>query len=224
MSEQLTEYLRAGRFIDSDHPAVAAFARGATERVDGELDRALALYAAVRDAIRYDPYIDYGDPACFRASSVLAAGRGFCVGKATLLAASCRAAGIPARVGFADVRNHMTSPRLQALVKTDVFIWHAYADLYLDGVWVKSTPAFDAGLCGRIGIPPLAFDGRTDSLFQPCDPDGRQRMEYLNYRGAFADVPFDRIVSDFHARYPSLMAASEMGGDFRREAIAPAQV
>lgn len=221
MSENDTaEYLQPGTYIDSDHPAVVAFASREIEGVGGKMDRALALYAAVRDAIRYDPYIDYGDPKNFRASGVLAAGHGFCVGKAALLAAACRAVGIPARVGYADVRNHMTSKRLQALVQTDVFYWHSYADLYLDGQWVKATPAFDAALCARIGIPPLAFDGKSDSLFQPCDPNGRQRMEYLAYRGAFADVPFECIVGDFHARYPTLMAATKIGGDFRKEATA----
>ena len=93
---------------------------------------------------------------------MLAAGRGFCVGKAAVLAACCRAVGIPARVGYADVRNHMTSPRLHALTQTDVFYWHSYADIRLNGTWVKATPAFDRELCARIGIPPLEFDGRSD--------------------------------------------------------------
>jgi transglutaminase-like putative cysteine protease len=220
----MDEYLRPGAYIDSDHPSVVEFAARMAGDADDKLDRALALYAAVRDGIRYDPYIDYGDAANFRASGVLAAGQGFCIGKAALLAACCRAVGIPARVGYADVRNHMTSRRLHALIQTDVFLWHSYAELHLAGKWVKATPAFDAALCARIGIPPLEFDGASDSLFQPCDPDGRRRMQYLAYRGAFADVPFERIQSEFHARYPGLMAATKIGGDFRAEATTPVQV
>jgi transglutaminase-like putative cysteine protease len=229
MSEQLTAstadddpatFLASGEFVDSGHPAVVDFARRTTEGAEDALARALALYGAVRDAIRYDPYIDFGDAAHFRASDVLGAGRGFCVGKAAVLAASCRAVGIPARVGYADVRNHMTSRRLHALLQTDVFSWHSYTDVFLDGAWVKATPAFDAVLCARLGIPPLEFDGRSDSLFQATDPDGRRRMEYLHYRGSFADVPFERIVADFRIRYPALMAGTRLAGDFRDEARA----
>jgi transglutaminase-like putative cysteine protease len=93
----------------------------------------------VRDRVLYDPYVDITNPRCYRASDVLALGRAYCVGKACLLAAAARAAEIPARVGYADVRNHMTSPRLYALLGTDVFLWHSYADLYVDGRWVKAS-------------------------------------------------------------------------------------
>jgi len=218
-TEDIKAFLAPGAFIDSGHPAVVAFALAAAADIAGDRDRASALYRRVRDGIKYDPYIDYNNPANFRASGVLAAGRGFCVAKAALLAASCRAVGIPARVGYADVRNHMTSPRLHALTQTDVFCWHSYADIRIDRTWVKATPAFDAALCARLGIPPLEFDGRSDSLFQPCDAQGRQRMEYLSFRGTCADVPFERILRDFRARYPALIAATGIGGDFHAEAV-----
>ncbi len=94
--------LRPTGLIDSDHPAVRAFAarhgRGTDER-----ERAVALYYAVRDGFRYDPYRIDLSPQGMKASTVLGNGHGWCVPKATLLAAACRAAGIPARVGFADV-------------------------------------------------------------------------------------------------------------------------
>jgi transglutaminase-like putative cysteine protease len=212
--------LDAASFIDSGHPAVAAFARQHGGAGGDARDRAVALYRAVRDGIRYEMYLDYTDPATFRASGVLATGRGFCVGKAALLAACCRASGIPARVGYADVRNHMTSPRIHALIGTDVFRWHSYTDVMIGGAWVKATPAFDAELCRRAEIAPLEFDGRSDSLFQPCDPDGRRRMEYLDLRGAYDDVPFETIVADFREHYPALLEAGRQGGDFRREARA----
>src|SRR5262249_7635097 len=82
----MKEYLAPGRAIDSDHPAVVAFARqhasGATER-----DKAVALYYAVRDAIRYNPFLDFSKEESYRGSRCLASGEGFCVGKAALLAA-----------------------------------------------------------------------------------------------------------------------------------------
>ena len=152
----------------------------------------------------------------FRASAVLDAGKGFCVGKSALLAAAARASGIPARPGYADVRNHLTSTRLNetlAILSTGT----RTRSLKIDGKWVKCTPAFDSGLCERANIAPLEFDGATDSLFHPFDLAGRRHMEYLADRGAFADVPFETIVADFKKFYPKLLAASTPAANFRDE-------
>src|ERR1051326_8310095 len=214
------QYLSSARFIDSDSADVVAFAHDAIAGATDEVDKVQRLYAAVRDGIAYDPYVNFADPTNFRASGVLAARRGFCVGKAALLAACCRATGIPARVGYADVRNHMTSPKLYQRIKTDVFIWHSYAEPFVAGRWVKATPAFDAALCARVGIMPLEFDGKTDSLFHPFDRTGRRHMEYLKDRGAFADVPFETMLADFRATYPTLISEKGISGDFRAEVVA----
>ena len=219
IQENNTAFLQPAEFIDSDHPSVVMFAQQAVAGVGGELDRAVALYYAVRDAIKYDLYIDYTNPANFRASGVLLAGRGFCVGKTAVLAACCRAVGIAARAGYADVRNHLSSRRLWEFMQTDWFCWHSYAELRIDDRWVKASPAFDRALCERIGLSPLEFDGKTDSLFQAFDADGRRRMEYLSWRGTFSDVPFEAILSDFRLHYPALIAATmQISGDFRLEA------
>jgi transglutaminase-like putative cysteine protease len=214
------EFLSNGRFIDSDAREVIAFARDAAAGATTDLDRTLRLYRAIRDGIVYDPYVDISDPANFRASSVLQKGRGFCIGKAALLAASARTIGVPARVGYADVRNHLTSPRLYERLKTDLFTWHSYAELYLEERWVKATPAFNQSLCERLGLKPLEFDGRSDSLFHPFDRAGRRHMEYLADHGQFADVPFDAIQANFRENYPSLMESHGLAGDFQAEAVA----
>ncbi len=208
------EFLQPAPFVDSDNEAVRAFAQEAAGTLTGDKARALALYMAVRDGIVYDPYVDYTDPAVFRASAVLAAGRGFCIGKSALLSAAARVLGIPARPGFADVRNHMTSKRLHALIGSDVFLWHSYTELKIEGAWVKCTPAFDRALCERAGLAPLAFDGVNDSLFHPFDPAGRRHMEYLGDRGAFEDVPLDAIMADFRRHYPRLLEHGRIDGDF----------
>jgi transglutaminase-like putative cysteine protease len=211
-------YLEPGRFIDSDHPAIRALAERMTAGITDDRSKAIALCHAVRDGVDYDIHLDYTDSSNFRASGVLAHKRGFCVGKAALLAAACRAARIPARVGYADVRNHMTSRRLYEMMQTDVFTWHSFTDIKLDGRWVKATPAFDKALCERIGLAPLEFDGKEDSLFQPIDREGRRRMEYLNFRGVFADVPVEEILADFRLRYPGLFGSDASQGHFREEA------
>jgi transglutaminase-like putative cysteine protease len=158
----MDDLLSAARFIDSDVPAIKVFANAVTAGADEEKDKVLRLYRAIRDDIVYDPYVNFSDPSNFQASGVLANGRGFCIGKAALLAAATRAIGMPARVGYADVRNHLTSRRLYERIKTDIFIWHSYADLHVCGRWVKATPAFDLALCERVGIKPLELDGDND--------------------------------------------------------------
>jgi transglutaminase-like putative cysteine protease len=213
-------YLGPGDFIDSTAPNVVAFARETARSGRDDRERILLLYNGVRDGILYDPYVGFFDPVNFRASGVLAAGRGFCIGKSALLSACARAVNVPARVGYADVRNHMTSPRLQELIKTDLFIWHSYSEIFLDGRWVKATPAFNSSLCERLGLHALEFDGRADSLFHPFDRSGRRHMEYVLDRGPFADVPYEQIVADFAVHYAALRAARESQGDFQQEAVA----
>jgi transglutaminase-like putative cysteine protease len=216
MATDERDYLNATPFIDSDNPAVVEFAKNALGDAQSVKDKALALYGGVRDQIQYDPYVDFLDPAVFRASDVLRAGKGFCVGKSALLSAAARAAGIPARPGYADVLNHLSSKRLKEQVG-DTFIWHSYTELKIDGKWVKCTPAFDKVLCERTRIKPLDFDGVNDSLFHPFDQAGRRHMEYLQDRGAYADVPFDIILADIKSCYPKLVAASPTAASFRDE-------
>jgi transglutaminase-like putative cysteine protease len=213
--------LAATPLVDSDHPAVRDFAARHAQGTDAR-ERAVALTLAVRDGFRYDPYrIDLSDDG-MRASAVLAAGHGWCVPKATLLVAAARAAGIPARLGFADVRNHLSTERMRQVMKTDLFIWHGYADLWLGGAWRKATPAFNLSLCERFGLKPLDFDGHADSIYHPFDRSGRRHMEYVNLRGSFADLPLAQIRADFAAVYGNwadpTMAQADFQADSAREA------
>lgn len=217
-----SEFLVSAKMVDSSHPAVAEFSRLQRGASDDPRRKAVALYYAVRDEIVYDPYRVEISPQGFSASGCLARGYGFCVAKAALFAASARAAGIASRVGYADVRNHLTSRRLLDMMKTDLFVFHGFTELHLDGRWVKATPAFDARLCARAGILPLEFDGREDSVFHPLDATGRRHMEYVRDRGSFADVPYDEIVRAWRETYP--LQASWSGlpedADFAAEARA----
>ena len=185
--------------VDSDHPAVIAFANQAQGGDDREV--AVALFYAVRDGVRYDPYRLDLTPEGMRASAVLEKGYGWCVTKATLLAAACRARGIPARLGFADVRNHLSTERMRQAMGTFVFIEHAYTEIHLGGRWVKATPAFNIELCDKFGLLPLEFDGREDSIYHPFDKAGHRHMEYIAERGTYDDVPLDQMIADFTALY-----------------------
>jgi transglutaminase-like putative cysteine protease len=214
-------YLAPGRFIDSDHPDVVAFARKTTASAATDAERAKRLFYAVRDGVYYDPYVAFGRPETYQASPLLTVKRGFCIPKAALLAASARVVGIPARVGFADVRNHLASPRLTKLMGgSDLYTWHGYTELFLGGRWVKVTPSFNQSMCEKFRVKPLEFDGISDSLLHPFDQEGRRHMEYLRDRGSFADVPFEAIVADFQSRYCDLWGkdGEGVGGDFQAEA------
>mgnify|MGYP006285877703 CR=1 FL=1 len=205
MDQPTPAHLASTALIDSDHPQVLAFARTHAQGAD-DRERAVALNLAVRDLIRYDPYKIDLSPQGMRASTALAQGHGWCVPKAALLAAVCRAAGIPARLGYADVRNHLSTERLRQTMQTDVFIWHGYADLWLNGRWVKATPAFNIELCQKFGLLPLDFDGHSDSIYHPFDQAGNRHMEYVQQRGTFDDMPLERITEDFKAVYGAWMA------------------
>ncbi len=170
------------------------------------MDKAVALYYAVRDGIRYDPYYIDLRPGAMRASAVLKRGSGFCVAKAVVLAAAARTHGIASRLGFADVRNHLTTERMRRAMRTDLFVFHGYAELLVEGRWVKATPAFNISLCERFDVTPLEFDGRRDSLFQQYDREGNRHMEYVRDRGHFSDLPLDEMLEAFEEHYPWLMA------------------
>src|SRR5262249_53516577 len=166
-----------------------------------DVEQSVKLYYAVRDGIRYDPYqIDLTTPG-MKASTTLQARRGWCVSKAVLLAACCRSVGIPARLGFADVRNHLSTARLRQKMGTDLFYWHGFTEMLLDDKWVKATPAFNIELCRKFRLLPLEFDGRNDSLYHPFDEEGNRHMEYVNQRGVYADLPINEITQTFRQEY-----------------------
>ncbi len=206
--------LAATALVDSGHPAIQAFANQVTQAAtlanpaqSSQRAHAVALYYAVRDGFRYDPYRTDLRPDGIKASKVITNGYGWCVPKAALLAAACRAAGIPARLGYADVRNHLSTAKMRESMTTDVFAWHGYTDIWLDGAWRKATPAFNIELCDRFGLLPLEFDGVNDSIYHPFDKSGQRHMEYLRQRGAYVEMPLAQIMETFRDIYPNWVKA-----------------
>ena len=188
--------------IDSDSDQVTAYADSVLQDVGNEpVAKAVSLYYAVRDGIWYDPYRPFFLPEHYKASNVLKSKRAFCIGKASLLCALGRAGGIPTRVGFADVRNHLATKQFIEFLGNDLFVYHAFVEFYLMEQWVRATPAFNTELCKKHHVAPLEFNGRGDSLFHPYDEKNRKFMEYLTYHGTFADIPVDTIVSSWEDAY-----------------------
>lgn len=208
-----SQFLSPGEYVDSEHPAVRELAATTT---GSAVERARALYHEVRDAIAYSTLPVGGpgrnsmgdylrDPETYRASSVLAAGSGYCVSKAALYTALCRAAGIPAKVAFADVRNHhITGWRLRKALGTNLFAWHGYSEVLLGDRWLTVTLMFPAPLCERMGLAPVEFDGESDALLRPFDQRGRRFFSYGTRRGSFHDVPAEFLTREMPRLYPGL--------------------
>lgn len=198
------EYLRSTRFLDSDSDAVRRFAEQTAGAASNDIERAVKLFYAVRDGVRYDPFSMRLDPEIYVASHVLAAKSAYCIPKAILLAAAARALGIPCAIGLSDVVNHLTTEKLKALMGgTTYFMHHGYAVMYLQGKWVKAAPAFNIELCTRFGVLPTEFDGREDAIFQPYDAKQRRHMEYVKDHGVWSDFPYEKVEADFRAFYPA---------------------
>jgi transglutaminase-like putative cysteine protease len=196
------DYLEPTAILDCDNRAVREYAIQAIGfKTKSHLEMAVKLYYKVRDGIWYDPYSPFHLPEHYRASKVLQRGKGYCVGKAALLCSLARAVEIPARLGFANVRNHLTTRQLQEYMGSDLFVYHGYTELFLQGKWVIATPAFNIELCKRHGVVPLEFDGKTDSMFQENNLKKEKHMEYVQKHGSFSDVPLTEIISAWKAEY-----------------------
>ena len=211
----MQQYIDPTPTVDSDNLKVKAFAAKHAGNSNNKKDQAIRLYYSVRDEIRYDPYSIEVSVEGLRASHTLDTGRGWCVAKAILLAACCRSMEIPARLGYADIQNHLSTERMRQQMKTDIFFWHGYTSIYLDGAWVKATPAFNIELCEKFRLKPLDFDGRNDSIFHPFDQSGNEHMEYIRNRGEFPDVPIDKIIETFQQHYPENLSSE--GSDFDKD-------
>lgn len=208
-TDDLSRFQVSREYIDSDSPQVRQYTAQALEGLTDPSGtaRAIRLFDTVRDDLHYDPYRFEPDPKKYKASIITMQNSSYCIPKAILLTACLRAAHIPAAIGFADVRNHLITPRLAELMQTDLFICHGYVQLWLDGKPYKVTPAFNTGLCERFGVKPLIFNGKSDALFHEFDTQDRRHMEYVNDHGVYEDVPIIEILALLRKAYPGLMKA-----------------
>lgn len=222
MDTDLQLYLQPTFFLDYDTQELADFATAVCAGRTTPAAKATALYYAVRDQIKYDPYDLRYCRHAMRASSILRKKSGYCVAKAVLLAAVGRQQQIPCRLGFADVTNHLSTARLRKMMGTDLFIYHGYTEMYLNNQWVKATPAFNLSLCTRFNVQPLEFNGTEDSIFHESNTLGQKHMEYVRDHGHFTDLPFEEIFAAYGKTYPNFF--EHFGGnkphDFSAEAAA----
>jgi len=210
----MEEYLQPTEFLDFDRRSVREFAGRNSAGANSDREKAVALYTAVRDGFQYNPYLIDLRREGLRASDLLTRTRGYCVEKAVLLAASLRAVGVPSRLSFYIVRNHIATEKLERALKKNYLVFHGAAEVFLNDKWLKTTPAFNAGLCKYLGVAPLDFDGTSDSIFQQYDEQGNVFMTYLHDYGAFADLPYDLYLEELGKHYPHIFGNNQYtGGD-----------
>jgi len=200
-------YLHPTYFIDSDHPEIIRLAAELTNGLEADVEKAKALFYYVRDTYMYFPYNVSFEHRLLKASHIhLREGRkqGYCIEKSVLFAALCRAVGIPNRLLFCNVRNHIGTERFEAVIGTDIMVFHGYNEVYVNDRWVKCTVAFNKGLCDKLGVDTLEFDGIHDQVFQEYSKSGNKFMSYEKEYGTFHDVPHDLWEAETRKYYPHL--------------------
>ncbi len=201
----MPDYLNPTYYIDSDNEQVINFAKETIKDLKDPLEISIALYYKIRDQFQYNPYDLKLEPFAYKASYLLTKDYGHCIEKSILLAACCRVAGIPSRLGFANVTNHIGTERLEKILKTNVLYFHGFTEIYLNEKWVKATPAFNKELCEKLHVKPLDFNGLEDSIFQEYNNNGKAFMEYLEEIGIFDDFPFDLFLTTIKDKYAHLL-------------------
>jgi len=188
-------YLKSTPVIDCNAPVVREKAQNLTRDKENDVEKAKALFYFVRDEIKYNPYVLHNLVEHNKASVTLSRGEGYCVQKAILLAALARAIRIPARPGFADIRNYITPQKLLELMHgNNLFIYHGYCELYIGQKWVKTTPAFDLEMCQKHHIIPVEFDGKNNATFHRNNQEGKLHIEYVHDYGHYPDLPLEEML------------------------------
>ena len=224
MDTRLSDLTAPTDFLDYETEPVQNFVSSVIrDRGEDKRQLAVKLYYAVRDDIFYEVYGAALSEDGLRASHTASTKQGFCLHKSVLFAAACRAVGIPSRLHYGDVRNHLASDRLKRHIGGDVF-FHGLTSVYLGGKWVKATPVFNKVLCRLYGMHALEFDGTTDSLHHPFDEKSSKSMEFLVDHGAYDDLPYEFVMQNMRRKHPNFLHAggtsTVKGGSLAAEAYA----
>lgn len=198
----MENFLKETFHLNYSHPVFDDFL-GGLELSSDETERGVQLYYLVRDAFLYDPFHLDLRPEALIASNLLSKRRAWCVEKAIVLAACARKSGIPSSLGYAIVVNHIGTEKLEKYLQKKEIVFHGYVSLFLNGKWVKCTPAFDQKVCRINKVATLDWDGKSDSMFQEFEGE-QQFMEYIHFYGDFDDVPAALMNSEMKSHYPHL--------------------
>ncbi|HIE17502.1 MAG TPA: transglutaminase domain-containing protein [Dehalococcoidia bacterium] len=201
MRNEIKRWLNATPTFDCNTKAIKEKVKSLTQGQPEVANKAESLFYFVRDEIKFLPYLPPDVPDSYQASRILKARGGMCIQKAALLVALARAAGIPARIHFVDIRNHRAPDSITKFLGTNLFPYHGFDELYIDHKWVKVAPTFELKVCRENHLFPVEFDGRHDALLPSQDLDGNPHIEYLRDHGYYEDVPLDEIYEAWATAY-----------------------
>ncbi|MEM9823839.1 MAG: transglutaminase family protein [Bacteroidota bacterium] len=201
----MQRYLQSSYYFDFDHPLVQEHLRSMVQAHWSEQEKVAACYLYVRDTWRYNPYHVSFKAEDWKASIIFQRKEGHCIDKSILFITCLRAMGIPARLQLAKVKNHIAVERLVEKLGTNEMTPHGMVNLYLDGQWLKASPAFNKELCEKCNVAPLDFNGKEDSVFQEFNREGKAFMEYVEDYGYFDDLPLDFIIQNLIDHYASAL-------------------
>jgi len=181
--------------IDSDAPNIQEKAAQLTARLSDPRDKARRLFDYVRDEIRYNFAPAVHERRDFRASHVLQLGHGFCMQKAALFAALCRASDIPARIGFQNLVDYKIVGPFLELMGNNVLSPHGINAIYLEGRWIQVDCTLDSGLVNRKNYRLVEFDGHHDALLPETDRAGNPHFNIRKQYAFYNDTPLFAIRS-----------------------------
>lgn len=165
--DNLDQFLKPTEYIDSDNPDIVAKARELTRDCKSDKEKLERIYYFVRE-MPYDilasfRYLAEGKR---KASDVVRAGHAFCMGKASSFVALCRAAAIPARIGFQQLHcpdKPFMSEEVRQLWGDRTLPWHSLGEAYLKGKWLKLDATIHSEFAKAKGRPyTQEFDGERD--------------------------------------------------------------
>lgn len=209
------QYLEATYYFDFEHELIQELIAEFQEGTLSDKEKAIGLYEKVRDGWIYDPYTISLSPERMRASYIASRTTGHCIEKSIVLIAGLRAMNIPARLHLGKVKNHIAVERIVERIGSDELTPHGMVNVFLNGEWLKLSPAFNKELCEKFNVMPLEFDGESNSFLQQYNSSGSRFMEYLEDYGHFKDVPLEFIKKNLRDHYSHLIKAHKDQTEFK---------
>lgn len=194
MSQELEFFLEPAEGIQCAHPEVLALARQVARGSHNDVEAAGRLFEYVRDTVRYSVQVPYAPMEQYLALNTLQRGWGYCVQKSAVLVALARALGIPARLGLADIENHILPPAMVHMLGSNIIYYHCFAEWWIGGQWLKATPSFDRQLCTERGWRLVEFVPGANLMLPETDLAGNPHVSYIRYHGWRQGVPLEEML------------------------------
>ncbi len=209
------KYLEPTDYLNFDHHSIQELIKEYSVESMTEKEKVIELYKKIRDDWWYDPYTISLSKDTYKASNIAKKSSGNCVEKSVLLVACLRGVGVPARLHLGKVKNHIAVERLTEKFGSNELTPHGMVNVYLNGSWLKLSPAFNASLCEKFKVEPLEFDGENSSFLQQHNSKGSLFMEYVDDYGHFEDVPLDFMKQNIKEHYPHIFDTGEDITEFK---------